>query len=195
MLSVIIATDESERLLVPTLAALVQGAMASILQEVLVADAGSHDSTAKIADAAGCRFLVTPAPLGARLKAAAALARAPWLLFLKPGVVPDLTWIDDTSRFMRETELGRNADTKAAVFRPISAAGSRRAIMAEALTLMAAALGARPRADQGLLISAKFYAHLGGHRPDGTDPESDLLRRLGRRRIVMLRSGAVMAVE
>jgi len=66
--------------------------------------------------------------------------------------------------------------------------------MVEALTLMAAALGARPRADQGLLISAKFYAHLGGHRPDGADPESDLLRRLGRR-IVMLRSGAVMAVE
>ena len=76
MISVIIATNESERPLLPTLAALVPGAMAGIVSDVIVADAGSHDGTAAVADVAGCRFMVMPGPLGTRLSAAAASARA-----------------------------------------------------------------------------------------------------------------------
>ena len=67
MLSVIIATDQSERVLVPTLSALVPGATAGIVREVIIADAGSRDETGKIADIAGCRFMVNEGPLGARL--------------------------------------------------------------------------------------------------------------------------------
>ena len=59
MLSVIIATHESERTLVPTLAALVPGATAGLLGEVIVADAGSRDATAEVADVAGCRFMAS----------------------------------------------------------------------------------------------------------------------------------------
>jgi hypothetical protein len=190
MLSVVIATHESERRLVPTLAALVPGAMAGVVREVIVADAGSQDATAQVADVAGCHFVVTPGPVGARLKAAVVRARAPWLLFLRPGTVPDVTWVEETSRFMREAELGVRAD-QAAVFRPAPAAGSRRPVLAEALALLAIALGARPRPDQGLLIARTHYDALGGHRADAADPEANLIRRLGRRRIVMLRSAAV----
>src|SRR5580700_2007291 len=75
MLSVVIATENAERTLVPTLAALVPGATAGIVREVIVADAGSSDATALIADAAGCRIDVTLAPLGHRLRQAAARAR------------------------------------------------------------------------------------------------------------------------
>jgi glycosyltransferase involved in cell wall biosynthesis len=53
MLSVVIATHNSERALLPTLAALVSGAAAGIVREVIVADAGSRDATAAIADGAG----------------------------------------------------------------------------------------------------------------------------------------------
>ena len=60
MLSAIIATHESERALVPTLAALVPGAMAGLVREVIVADGGSRDATAEVADVAGCRFMVRP---------------------------------------------------------------------------------------------------------------------------------------
>ena len=70
MLTAIIATRESERILVPTLAALVPGAMAGLLTEVIVADAGSRDATAEVTDIAGCRFMSDTAPVGARLKAA-----------------------------------------------------------------------------------------------------------------------------
>ena len=83
MLSAIIATYESERALVPTLAALVPGVTEGLLGEVIVADAGSRDATAEVADIAGCRFVTSGEPLGARLKAAAAVTRTPWLMFLR----------------------------------------------------------------------------------------------------------------
>ena len=75
MLSAIIATYESERALVPTLAALVPGAAAGLLAEVIVADAASSDATSEVAEFAGCRFMSSTEPLGARLKSAATGAR------------------------------------------------------------------------------------------------------------------------
>ena len=69
MLSVIIATHESERALVPTLAALVPGAAAGLIGEVVIADAGSRDATAEVAEIAGCRFISSSDPLGVRLNA------------------------------------------------------------------------------------------------------------------------------
>src|SRR5712692_6243911 len=109
MLSVVIATHDSERALLPTLAALVAGAVEGVVHEVIVADAGSRDATAAIADGAGCRVLASSATRGARLKAAAGAARAPWLLFLKPGIVLDAIWIDETRRFIEEAELRNRA--------------------------------------------------------------------------------------
>src|SRR5664280_2572812 len=100
MLSAIISTHESERVLVPTLAALVSGATAGLLGEVVVADAGSRDATAEVAEIAGCRFISTTAPLGARLKAAATSTRAPWLLFLRAGCVPEPGWIEAANHFI-----------------------------------------------------------------------------------------------
>ncbi len=191
LLSVVIATHESESALLATLAALVPGAAAGIVREVLVADAGSGDATAAVADAAGCRVLISPGTRGARLKAAAAAARAAWLLFLQPGVVPDATWIGEARRFMEEAELQDRTGSRAAVFRP--ALGTSRSMFVEALALMRNALGARPQASQGLLIGKRLYDQVGGHREAADEPERDLARRLGRRRLVMLRSGALLA--
>jgi glycosyltransferase involved in cell wall biosynthesis len=195
MLSVVIATENAERVLVPTLAALVPGATAGIVREVIVADAGSTDATAMIADAAGCRIDVIAAPLGHRLRQAAAGARASWLMFLRPGAVPDWTWVEETRRFIEQAELRGRSDARAAAFRRASEADTLGAALVEALGLIAATLGARPRPQQGLLIAKTLYERLGGHRDRDTDPEAKLLRRLGRRRIAMLRSRTMMAAE
>ena len=48
MFSIIIATHDSERALVPTLAALVPGATAGIVREVIVADGNSRDQTEEV---------------------------------------------------------------------------------------------------------------------------------------------------
>jgi glycosyltransferase involved in cell wall biosynthesis len=193
MLSVVIATENAERNLVPTLAALVPGATAGIVREVIVADAGSSDATAMIADAAGCRVDVLPGPLGARLRQAAANARAEWLLFLQPGAVPDLTWVEETRRFIEHAELSERVEARAAAFRRTGEADTLGSAIAEGLGLIAAALGAQPRPQQGLLIAKKFYVQLGGHRGEDADPERKFLRRLGRRRIVLLRSRTMLA--
>src|SRR5882757_2880648 len=100
MLSAIIATHNSERTLVPTLGALVPGATAGLLGEVIVADGGSSDATAEVADIAGCRFIGSSSPLGARLKATVASTRTPWLMFLRAGCVPEPGWIQTVDRFM-----------------------------------------------------------------------------------------------
>ena len=188
MFSVIIATHESERTLVPTLAALVAGATAGLLGEVVVADAGSRDATAEIADIAGCRIISSNAPLGTRLRAAAASTRTPWLMFLRAGCVPDPGWIVAADAFMQATEALDGA-ARAAVFRPPAAADLFRPGLSELIALLRVAFGGGARPEQGLLIARRFYDAIGGH-PEQADAEAALLRRLGRRRIAMMPAGA-----
>ena len=186
MLSVVIATEDSERALLPTLAALIAGAAAGLVREVIVADASSRDATIAIADEVGCRVLDLTLPRGPRLKAAAGTARASWLLFLRPGVVLGSSWVEETRRFIEEVELRKDPHIKAAVFR----AGPLGSATIEALALLRAALGAWPDASQGLVIAKSLYDALGGHR-DVQATERDLLRRVGRKRLVRLRTGAI----
>jgi glycosyltransferase involved in cell wall biosynthesis len=181
MISVVIPTHESERLLAHTLAALVPGALDGVLREVIVADSGSTDGTAKVADVAGCRFLVLPGDRGARLKAAAATARADWLWFVEPGSIPGTNWIEELSGFIRQCDLTQ--DPHAAVFR--ARGGRGRSQLAEAFALIASAFSG-PKPSQGLLIPKPLYQSLGGHDAKAAHPEADLLRRLGRSRIETL---------
>jgi len=184
MLSVIVPTLNSERLLVPTLAALVSGATEGLIREVLLADGGSQDDTAVVADVAGCEFLKLDRPLGERLRAAATAARGPWLLFLRAGIILDAPWIGETRRFI---ELSRDSE-RAAVFRRGAAAPSP---LRDAITQAMAALGAKPKPEQGLLISRRFYDALGGHWAEAADPEGDFIRRIGSKRIAWLATSAV----
>jgi glycosyltransferase involved in cell wall biosynthesis len=190
MLSAIISTYESERSLVPTLAALVPGAATGLLAEVVIADANSHDATAEVADIAGCRFLASGEPLGARLKAAAATTRSPWLLFLRAGATPQSGWIEATDHFIR-TSSAVDGAPGAAVFRAVDVTEYRRPRLAEIVVLFTAALG-MPKAEQGLLIARRFYDAIGGHG-EGANAEKDLLRRIGRRRITLLPAALTIA--
>ncbi len=182
MLSVIIPTDESERVLVPTLACLVPGATAGLIAEVILADGGSRDQTTAIGDVAGCRLLPLPGPLSARLAFAAASARGTWLMFLRPGAILDPNWVGEVSRFIERAQSGGAA--RAATFRP----AADRSALAEAAALFWFAIARRVTPEYGLLIAKQFYDRLGGHRPQAARPEQDLLRRIGRRRMAMLRS-------
>jgi glycosyltransferase involved in cell wall biosynthesis len=186
MLSVIIPTQDSERALVRTLAPLVAGATTGLISEVLVADGGSKDDTAVVADVAGCNFMIVAGPLGRRLHTAAGAARAPWLMFLRPGTVLETLWPEEARRFVEQpspTEI-------AAVFRLRPPA---RSAWREMLSLLATAFGRLPDPAQGLLISRAFYDALGGHSEHAAAPETDLISRIGRRRIAILATSAFYA--
>lgn len=182
MLSVIIPTRNSERPLVPTLAALVPGATAGLIAEVLIADGGSQDDTAAVADVAGCNFLSLQGTPADRLKAAATAARMSWLMFLRPGIVLDAPWTGEVARFVQHDQR----QPRAAVFRR----SQENPELREWLLRAGAIFGAPPRPEQGLLIARQLYDAVGGHSGHGGDPERDLLRRLGRRRIARLSTQA-----
>jgi len=171
--SIILATRDSERALVPTLAALVPGATAGIVREVIIADGGSRDQTEGVADIAGCVFLQSAEPLGARLSAAARRARSDWLMFLQPRAVPAFTWIDESIAFTEKAQI----DVRAAVFadEPSVLAAFRRTFLL-------------PRPRQGLMLRKSIYQKIGGHRADAAVPELALIRQIGRSRLTALRT-------
>ena len=184
MLSAIISTQNSERTLVPTLSALVPAAAAGLLAEVVIADAGSRDATAEVADIAGCRFTSSTEALGIRLKAAAATVRSPWVMFLRAGAVPQPGWIEAADHFVQTTGLLDDAG-RAAIFRLPGLTNAVRPGFAELLATVRAAIARGPRPEQGLLIARRLYDAIGGHSP-GDDAEAAILRRLGRQRLVVL---------
>ena len=109
-------------------------------------------------------------------------------MFLRPGIVLDATWLDETARLIEEAE--RNGAGEAAVFRRSVSARTAYPAAVEALALLSFAMFGRVHPDRGLVISAALYDQLGGHREDAFGSESDLLARIGLARLLMHRSGA-----
>jgi len=186
MLSVIVATHESERILVPTLSALVPGAMSGLVTEVVVADAGSSDATAEVADIAGCRFMIVEGPVGPRLKEAALTTRTPWLMFMRAGLVPEPGWMAAAESFMQTAAFSESAP-RAAVFR--AATDQANPGLKELVAVLRGMLGGGDQSSQGLLIARSLYDAIGGH-PAAADAEAGILRRIGRRRVALLGASA-----
>ncbi|WP_337184624.1 glycosyltransferase [Shinella sp.] len=89
MLTIIMECRDNEAELAQTLSALVAGAVEGIVRDVIVLDHGSRDGSARVADAAGCRFLAEW-----DLKEVVQSARGDWLLLLEPGARPLAGWVD-----------------------------------------------------------------------------------------------------
>jgi glycosyltransferase involved in cell wall biosynthesis len=185
MLSVIIPTRDCERALVPTLAMLVPGVMASVVREVIVADGGSTDGTRQVVDVAGCAMMSSTSPVGVRLREAATSARADWLMFLQPGSVLESGWVPEVLQFGEAAAT--DAAIQAAVFRRAAHSLRPRPMLMELAALMRNVIET-PNAAYGLVIAKALYQKLGGHG-DENDAEHALIRRIGRRRLVRLRSG------
>src|SRR5213594_4410979 len=167
MLSVIIPTEGVEQPAVATLAALVPGAAAGVIREVLLVDRAGNGVIERVADVAGCGFLRFEGTRAAALAAGARAARSPWLMFLHAGAVLDNGWIDETTQFIQNVSSSdRPRDGFKFVARMITG----------------------PSAEQGLLIARDHYERLGGYRPDSRRSETRLLRQLGRSSRTQLRS-------
>src|SRR5580693_8886151 len=184
MLSVIIATEGAEQPAVATLAALVPGAAAGVIREVLLVDRVGNGVIERVADVAGCHFLQFEGTHAAALAAGARQARSPWLMFLHAGAVLDSGWIDETVQFIQRVSVSDRP--RAGIFRYARSpyADTR---LRDGLRFVARMI-AGPSADQGLLIAREHYDRLGGYAPDGRRAEARLLRQLGRSSRTLLRS-------
>jgi rSAM/selenodomain-associated transferase 2 len=194
MISVIIPTLNAERALVHCLAALVPAVVDGIVQEAILVDGGSTDDTRAIAEAAGTHLIEAPAGRGSQLEAGAAEARGDWLLFLHADTVLDPGWAEEAQNFIERIESGRRPQA-AAFFRFALDDDGLMPRFVEWLVSLRCHLLALPYGDQGLLISRNLYSRLGKFRPLPLMEDVDLVRRLKRRELVMLKSRAVTSGE
>jgi len=189
MLSVIVPTEGIEQTAVATLAALVPGAAAGVVREVLLVDRAGSKVIERVADVAGCRFLAFEGTHAAALAAGARQARSPWLMFLYAGAVLDPGWIEETTQFIHG--VSSSGRPRAGIFR-YARSPYADTTLRDGLKFLARVI-AGPSAEQGLLIARDHYDRLGGYRPDARRSEARLLRRLGRSSRTMLRSRIMVA--
>lgn len=188
MISVVIPTNSSERLLPRCFDSLIPAAVRGVVREVIVSDAGSGDATLAIADAAGAHVVHSRRNRGAQMADGASAAKSDWLLFLHPGTALETGWESEAESFIGQAVMER---PRAAVFRFALEDFGGEARRAEAKANLRSALLALPYGDQGLLIPKRLYQKLGGHRALADMEDADLVRRIGRRRLIILRSRAI----
>ncbi len=149
--------------------------------EVIVADGGSTDGTARTAAAHGARVTIATRGRGPQLNAGAALARAERLLFLHADTRLPPDYPDVVARVLGDQRVAVGA-FRFKVDRPD---WLLRAI--EAAVHLRCAIFHTPYGDQALFMRAEVFRALGGYAPVPLMEDVDIVRRakpLGEVRVV-----------
>jgi rSAM/selenodomain-associated transferase 2 len=179
-ISVVIPALEVGEALRPTL-----DSVKGCVDDLVVSDGRSSDHTAAYAKQSGATVVVGERGRGQQLRRGAEIATGDWLLFLHADTVLEEGWIDEARRF-----IAKNGE-KSAVFSFALDDPNPWARMIEKGVALRCRLLALPYGDQGLLISRALYDSIGGYKPISIFEDVDIIRRLGRRRLVILNSAAV----
>lgn len=182
-LSIIIPTLNAARTLPACLAAI----PCTSAVEVVVSDGGSTDGSTEVAVQNGGRIVAGSSGRGQQLARGASVAGGDWLLFLHADTVLGEGWAATVERFTADPA---NA-ARAGYFRLALDDPDPRARRIERLVAWRCRVLGLPYGDQGLLIARAFYDSLGGHRPWPLMEDVDLVRRIGRARLVTLDTVAV----
>lgn len=179
-LDVIVPALDAAATLGPTLESVAAGR--AVRPAVIVADGGSRDGTAALARERGALVVQAPRGRGSQLAAGAAAGEGDWLLVLHADTRLPAGWDVMVAAFAADPANRERAAVFTLAFDDDSAAARRLAAIA---AWRSRRLGL-PYGDQGLLIARCFYESLGGFRAIPLMEDVDLVRRIGRRRLVML---------
>jgi rSAM/selenodomain-associated transferase 2 len=190
-LSVVIPTYNVARHLPAALDALAGAVTKGLVLEVIVADGGSRDGSVEIARGRGAHLIQSSRGRGTQLAAGAEAARGEWLFFLHADTIPDSGWAESFRTFMADP----SSQDRAAVLRFALDDPSPHARRLESVVAWRARVLGLPYGDQGLLISASLYRRFGGYRRIPIMEDVDMVRRLGRRRLVFLDVAALTSAD
>jgi rSAM/selenodomain-associated transferase 2 len=178
-ISIIIPVLNAAAHLRPTLAALGGDA------EIVVVDGGSTDGTPDRAAEAGAWVLTAPRGRGTQLAAGIAAATHPWILLLHADTILSPNWRDAL----------HHDPTQAGYFRFVLDSDDRRARRLERMVAWRCRVLGLPYGDQGLLIHRDLLQAVGGMKPLPLMEDVDLIRRLGRARLIALPANALTSAR
>jgi rSAM/selenodomain-associated transferase 2 len=187
--SVVIPTLNAIETLGETIRALVSEAGGPL--EVVVVDGGSGDGTGELAASLGAKVLEAPRGRGIQLLQGARHASGAWLLFLHADTRLQPGWHAEARAFMGDPG---NAE-QAAVFRLAFDSPRLSARLIERAAAWRARAFGLAYGDQALLISRSFYESLGGHPALPIMEDVELMRRIGKRRLVILKTKALTSAR
>lgn len=190
MLSIVIPTLNAGRRLGETLSGLA-AAKQDLGFEVIVADGGSTDDTALVAEEGGAIFTQVARGRGRQMAEGTKFASGDWFLFLHADTRPQGDWAKAVYAFMDD----KANLCRVAYFRFALDDDSRAARLMERIVYWRCRLLKLPYGDQGLLISKSHYHQLGGFKPLPLMEDVELLRRVDRSRRSMLPATAVTSAD
>ncbi len=187
--SAVIPTLEAAGRIGPCLAALAEGAVEGVLREVVIADGGSSDAIAEVAEAVGARLVTAPRGRGTQLRAGIAEASADWLLVVHADTVLAPGW---SAPVLAHIAAGEG---RAAYGRLRFESTATMARVTERWANLRSRLFAMPYGDQGLLIHRSLYDAVGGYPAQPLFEDVEIARRLGRARLAPLEVVATTSPE
>ena len=187
MISIIIPTRNAERGLENCLDALRPARQSGLIGEVIVVDASSIDTSVVLAERHECVTLSSAPGRATQMHFGAQHARSSWLMFLHADVILEAGWEREVHDFTQQHGVDAQI---VAVFRFALRHDSWKARLLEHIVSLRCRLLALPYGDQGLLIPSGFYNSLDGFAILPLMEDVELMRRIGRKRIKLLRSRA-----
>ena len=186
--SVIIPTLDVADRMGPCLGALGEALFDGVIREVILADGGSRDAIAAVADATGARLVIAPRGRGPQMAAGACAASGAWLLFLHADTVLGPGWAGAV-----RNHIQRHPDCAGWFRLAFDSRHPAARLVAGWANWRARWLGL-PYGDQGLLLSRALYDRVGGIPPIPLMEDVALARRL-RRRLRPLEAVATTSAE
>ena len=184
-LSVVIPTLNAEQFLPLTLESLMEAVFAGVISDLVIADGGSTDATAQIAQEIGASFVLAQPSRGEQISAGLAKCKSDWVIILHADSCFNSGWTEALPLSL-EPE-------RAYYFRLQFNAGGLAAWWVAAWANWRSRFLALPYGDQGVIVHKSLLASVGGYPTMPLMEDVALARKLGRRMIglpIVITTGA-----